>query len=494
SAPADDVAEDDGAALAEALREGDADEPDWDAMRAELSGIGAAEPGEAPAPVGTAHAEVAATATPPEATAAAAWAHEDIITDPGWPLPGDLDGDWATTEPGQAAPQPSAGPQADAGWLGATPAPAPGDDADGDGWFGAAEPLVAAAAEDGTEVTVTDARWDDGLTAEIPVVAPAGDVAGPEDPAIGEGWEPPEVAWEGADASAEDVADGPVAGAASDAAAGGWDVDDVIGAADPAGTVEPGDGEWLGGDARAVAVEAPGGWAAPVHPEAEAWIAEDDDPGWNASPVVPEWGDPDAAAPDPPDPAAPTHEEPPAAAAQGEADGWPVAGAPEWEPDGAHDATPAPSGASVAGPDPDLAEDAAPWPAPVTAAAETAAAAAAAPAPVAPVARADADDARTGRFSIGGMALGEGHEAIAAVTFRRGLPDAPVAWALEDGRAHAPGTLVLEVQATMNCRAEDVLVMFEPGFAPSPEAFTLRLSALAAGPFAASGTFRVVAG
>lgn len=103
------------------------------------------------------------------------------------------------------------------------------------------------------------------------------------------------------------------------------------------------------------------------------------------------------------------------------------------------------------------------------------------------------DDRLTGRFAIGGMALQPGHEALAAVTFREALRSGlPVRWGFRDGDTAEPGTLVVSVEATMNCTAEDLAVMFDPGFAPTTEGFTVRLASAAKGPFAASGTFWVV--
>jgi hypothetical protein len=54
-----------------------------------------------------------------------------------------------------------------------------------------------------------------------------------------------------------------------------------------------------------------------------------------------------------------------------------------------------------------------------------------------------------------------------------------------------PGTLVLALDGAINCAPEDLEVVMEPGFAPTPDGFTVRVSASAAGPFAASGTFTV---
>ena len=114
-------------------------------------------------------------------------------------------------------------------------------------------------------------------------------------------------------------------------------------------------------------------------------------------------------------------------------------------------------------------------------------------APVAvPVAAPEADDpARTGRFAIGGFALQPGQQALGGVSFRAELPQAPTAWTVTDSDDLAPGTLVLQLDGTINCDASGLEVVTDPGFAPTPLGFTVRVAALASGPFAASGTFRV---
>ena len=77
------------------------------------------------------------------------------------------------------------------------------------------------------------------------------------------------------------------------------------------------------------------------------------------------------------------------------------------------------------------------------------------------------------------------------MSFRSELPQAPTAWTVTDRDDLAPGTLVLQLDGTINCEASGLEVVTEPGFAPTPLGFTVRVSALASGPFAASGTFRV---
>jgi len=466
--------------LAEALRGEGADEPDWDAMRAELTGAA-----PVPEPVLAAHEETAAAAAP-AAPGAGEWTADDIITEPGWPLPGDIEGDW-----GAAAgdgPAPAAAPEAPAaaeGWLGTgggadtewaaavdqAPAEPATDDwlgtaADGD-WTAPAE-ATAGTVQGDPDWPVADDAW---VTAEIPVAgAPDTDgTADPDAPPIADGgYAQPGESAGGATAEPAiwDAAPAPEADAAgSDWAVDGWETPEAGPAAPAAGAA--GDWTWEPAveaapvDAPEVAVEPEGWtWAAPAEAVAPAAAVEAPATAPAAdAPVIPGVEDWDADTPAAV-PAAPAAPEAPAAPAEGS------------EMPGALD---------------DL------WGTPVAHAAATAPASVPAAAP-APAGAGPEDTARTGRFSIGGMALGEGHEAIAAVTFRRPLPAAPAGWAVEDGADHAPGTLVLDVQGTMNCRAEDVAVMFDPGFAPGTEAFTLRLSALAAGPFAASGTFRVVGG
>jgi hypothetical protein len=50
---------------------------------------------------------------------------------------------------------------------------------------------------------------------------------------------------------------------------------------------------------------------------------------------------------------------------------------------------------------------------------------------------------------------------------------------------------VIDLEGTLNCTEGDVEILGDPGFAPTTSGFTLRLTAPAAGPFAASGTYRL---
>ncbi len=97
---------------------------------------------------------------------------------------------------------------------------------------------------------------------------------------------------------------------------------------------------------------------------------------------------------------------------------------------------------------------------------------------------------RRGRFALGGYALKSGHQVVSGVTFREGIVPPPSDWVIGPVTGTvAPGTLVLEVDGCLNCRAEDLAVLMEPGFAPTTDGFSLRLSALEQGPFAASGNY-----
>jgi hypothetical protein len=102
------------------------------------------------------------------------------------------------------------------------------------------------------------------------------------------------------------------------------------------------------------------------------------------------------------------------------------------------------------------------------------------------------DGAFTGRFALGGFAVQPGQHALGGVTFRVDLAQAPTTWVVDAAPgAVGAGTLNLVLDGTINCAAEGLEVVMEPGFAPTTQGFTVRVAALAAGPFAASGTFRV---
>jgi hypothetical protein len=90
------------------------------------------------------------------------------------------------------------------------------------------------------------------------------------------------------------------------------------------------------------------------------------------------------------------------------------------------------------------------------------------------------DEARSGRFALGGFSQGPAQEALTAVAFRSPLADAPAADAID-----------LSIEGTINCDGSSAEVIAEEGFAPSREGFTVKVRAAGPGPFMVSGTFRV---
>ena len=101
-------------------------------------------------------------------------------------------------------------------------------------------------------------------------------------------------------------------------------------------------------------------------------------------------------------------------------------------------------------------------------------------------------EASTGRWALGGFAGQPGQHALGGVQFREELAEAPSGWALAPALDAGPGTLVLVLDGAINCDGEGVEVVTDPGFAPTPQGFTVRVAAKASGPFAASGTFHVL--
>ncbi len=98
----------------------------------------------------------------------------------------------------------------------------------------------------------------------------------------------------------------------------------------------------------------------------------------------------------------------------------------------------------------------------------------------------------SGRFALGGFAMQPGQHALGGVTFRVELAEAPAAWVVCGESDQIPtGTLALVLDGTINCAAEGLEVVMEPGFAPTTQGFTVRAAALAAGPFAVSGSFHL---
>jgi|GEM_PF-154212 len=222
-----------------------ADEPDWDAMRTSAVTL--------PAPA-AAVAETAAAAAPPvapEAAEAPGWGDE-IVTDPGWPLPGEAEEPWGPDGGGAApAPEPEgAGPAPvtpEEGWLGgdaeplgttpedraATAArtrPVPGEeDAPGEAAGGSPGTAEAAAAP---PPVAEDWNWGDDLDG----LRWAPDAAAP----VVDGWS------EGRAATAADPAGGGEGGAQGDAARA---LPETVGDAAPATTdADPateGAGAWI---------------------------------------------------------------------------------------------------------------------------------------------------------------------------------------------------------------------------------------------------------
>lgn len=97
-----------------------------------------------------------------------------------------------------------------------------------------------------------------------------------------------------------------------------------------------------------------------------------------------------------------------------------------------------------------------------------------------------------GRFAVGGSALGAGDGAFTRISFRAPLERPILGWAIGDGPHHAPGTLVLVVDAVLNCSTAGLSVSQDDGDANRPDGFTLSLSSDGPGPFAVSGSFYVV--
>lgn len=91
--------------------------------------------------------------------------------------------------------------------------------------------------------------------------------------------------------------------------------------------------------------------------------------------------------------------------------------------------------------------------------------------------------AERGRFALGGQALAPGHTVVAGITVA-GCRDAPV----------GADALRLSVERAFNMPAGGLVVLSDPGFGPDTEGFTLALAAAAAGRFAASGTYELLAG
>lgn len=110
------------------------------------------------------------------------------------------------------------------------------------------------------------------------------------------------------------------------------------------------------------------------------------------------------------------------------------------------------------------------------------------PAPVVPA----VDSARRGRFALGGYAMKEGQEIISGVTYRSEVIPPPTRWLLGPATGPVPpGTLILNVEGYVNCSEADIEVVMQPGFAPTSDGFSIRLTASEIGSFAASGTYEI---
>lgn len=99
-----------------------------------------------------------------------------------------------------------------------------------------------------------------------------------------------------------------------------------------------------------------------------------------------------------------------------------------------------------------------------------------------------------GRFAVGGSAVATGDGAFTRVRFRAPLDRPILGWAIGDGPHHAPGTLVLVVDAVLNCSTAGLSVLQEDADPNRPDGFTLSLSSDGPGPFAVSGSYYVVTG
>ena len=111
----------------------------------------------------------------------------------------------------------------------------------------------------------------------------------------------------------------------------------------------------------------------------------------------------------------------------------------------------------------------------------------------APVAAPVVDDAaRTGRFAIGGFAIQPGQQALGGVSFRVRARRGPA----RRGPSRTPTTWLRARSSccsTARSTARPTASRSSPSRASPrrPLGFTVRVSALASGPFAASGTFRI---
>ena len=461
-----------------------ADEPDWEAMRQSHS----------PDPQELAHEtapEIAAAPLSPAPTAG----EDELITRPGWPLPGDLEA-WESAD------------------LAPAPAPTNAEPA-----FGQWAELAAARTEEpvGTE-DAGQRRSEEGSEAIVlgapypaPAMSPPASFTGAVEPPGGSLAEPPFTSFgDGVDALGQperpaspstDPSFWEVGPAAAPAAA----TPEHVGAVNadsvetwPPQAPAPGPSVW-GAGAHEPEYATPEPAPAPFD---QGQIGPDDWWASEAASVIAEPSAvPDARSLPSTDPSGSTR---PAVTgvASTDADWWeatpagqPTTGAEDWW------TTPA-STHPPGGPTAPAAESVQPAPAaPVLVGATAVATGAvssargASGARVLPRLDASAQNRQTaGRFAVGGSAVAPGDGAFTRVRFRAPLDRPILGWAIGDGPHHAPGTLVLVVDAVLNCSTAGLSVLQEDVDPAHPDGFTLSLSSDGPGPFAVSGSYYVVTG
>jgi hypothetical protein len=461
------------------------DEPDWDAMRLP----------HPPEPRELAH-ETAPEILAPPVTPASYAREDELITRPGWPLPGDLEA-WESAD------------------LAPTPAPTMPEPA-----FGQWAEVAAARAEEPTGTEGADHHAPDagsetivlGAPYPAPAMSPPTSFAGAMEPPAGSLAEPPFTSFgDGVDALGQ-----PARPASPSTDPSFWEVGP---AAEPAAAAP----EHIGAtNAEAIETwppQAPASaasvWGAGA-PEAETTSAAPaPEPPAEPGQIGPDdWWASEAASDVPEPTAVPDARSLPsmdtagikrpevAAAPSADADWWDVS--PAAQPAAAtEDWWTTPASASPYG---DLSVPVT-EPAPSAAAASTlvgstavatGAAGTAAGAPgarVLPRLDASAQNRQTaGRFAVGGSAVAPGDGAFTRVRFRAPLDRPILGWAIGDGPHHAPGTLVLIVDAVLNCSTAGLSVLQEDTDPARPDGFTLSLSSDGPGPFAVSGSYYVVTG
>jgi len=465
----------------------DLDEPDWEAMR---------QPHE-PEPRALAH-ETAPEIVAPLATPAPAAHDDELITRPGWPLPGDLEAwesaDFAST-PGPTTPEPGFGQWAE---VAAARSDEPVGTGDADHHTPAAEPERIVLGAPYPAPAMAPASFAGAME------PPAGSLAEPPFTSFGDGadtlGEPAEPARPSTDPSFWEV--GPAAEPSAPAAVDlGAERAEAIDTWPPQAPTR-GASVWAAGAPETeptAAAPKPERQGAPAQP---GQIGPDDWWAAEAASVVSEPAAvPDARSLPSSDPSGlkrPTV----GPSAPADADWWVAApAAPPAAP--TEDWWAAPPSANPYG---DLTsavtEAAAPADAPPAlvgaTAVATGAAGTAAGAPgarVLPRLDASAQNRQTaGRFAVGGSAVAPGDGAFTRVRFRAPLDRPILGWAIGDGPHHAPGTLVLVVDAVLNCSTAGLSVLQEDVDPTRPDGFTLSLSSDGPGPFAVSGSYYVVTG